>query len=45
MRSAYVEYAVEYFTGEICDGLPIIGLLCIIPFSMGEEVGVKKFES
>ena len=35
-----MEYAAEYFTGERCDGLSIIGLLCIIPFPMGEEVGV-----
>ena len=36
-------YAAEYLTGEICDGLSIIGLLCIIPFSMGEEVGVQSW--
>ena len=33
-RSAPVEYAAEYFTGEMCDGVSIIGLVCIIPFSM-----------
>ena len=38
-----MEYAAEYFTGEICDGLSIIGLLCIIPFPMGEEVGVQSW--
>jgi len=38
-----VEYAAEYFTGERCDGLSIIGLLCIIPFPMGEEVGVQSW--
>ena len=43
IRSAPVEYAAEYFTSERCDGLSIIGLLCIIPFSMGEEVGVQSW--
>ena len=43
MRTRQVEYAAEYFTGERCDGLFIIGLLCIIPFSMGEEAGVQSW--
>ena len=38
-----MEYAAEYFTGEICDGLSIIGLLCIIPFPIAEEVGVQSW--
>jgi len=38
-----VEYAAEYFTGERCDGLSIIGLLCIIPFPIAEEVGVQSW--
>ena len=36
-------YAAEYFTGERCDGLPIIGILCIIPFPKDKEVGVKSW--
>jgi hypothetical protein len=38
-----VEYAAEYFTGEICDGLSIIGSLNIIPFPIAEEVGVQSW--
>ena len=36
-------YAAEYFTGERCDGLSIIGLLCIIPFPIAEEVGFQSW--
>ena len=40
LRSAPVGYAAEYFTRMLFDDLVIIFLPNIIPFTMGEEVGV-----